>query len=108
MQQRLESLVRCEEQLWPDCGRPSDTILPPHAVQGGKATLTCSFEGLGLNSGQSLTSNKIFRQRWSEELPTSELSEASERPGLACAIEVEELIRRPPTVGGAVEFRVKG
>ena len=30
-------------------------------------------------------------------LPTSELWEAGERPGSACAIEVEGLRRRPPT-----------
>ena len=30
---KLESFVRCEEQLWPDCGGPSNTFLPPHAVQ---------------------------------------------------------------------------
>ena len=40
---KLESFVRCEEQLWPDCGRPSNTFLPPHAVRGGKATQTYSF-----------------------------------------------------------------
>ena len=28
---KLESFVRCEEQLWPDCGGPSNTFLPPHA-----------------------------------------------------------------------------
>ena len=43
---KLESFVRCEEQLWPDCGGPSNTFLPPHAVQGGKATQTYSL-GLG-------------------------------------------------------------
>ena len=25
---KLESFVRCEEQLWPDCGGPSNTFLP--------------------------------------------------------------------------------
>ena len=29
MQKRLESFVRCEEQLWPECGGPSNTFLPP-------------------------------------------------------------------------------
>ena len=28
MQQRLESLVGCEGQLWPDCGRPSKRSHP--------------------------------------------------------------------------------
>ena len=28
---KLESFLRCEEQLWPDCGGPSNTFLPPHA-----------------------------------------------------------------------------
>ena len=37
---KLESFVRCEEQLWPDCGGPSNTFLPPHAVRGGRATQT--------------------------------------------------------------------
>ena len=37
--------MRCEEQLWPDCGGPSNTFLPPHAVRGGKATQTYSFQG---------------------------------------------------------------
>ena len=50
---KLESFVRCEEQLWPDCGGPSNTFLPPHAVQGGKASQTSSFQGLGLNSVNS-------------------------------------------------------
>ena len=40
---KLESFVRCEEQLWPDCGGPSDTFLPPHTVQSGKATQTYFF-----------------------------------------------------------------
>ena len=40
---KLESFVRCEEQLWPDCGGPSTTFLPPHAFQGGKATQTYFF-----------------------------------------------------------------
>ena len=30
---KLESFVRCEKQHWPDCGGPSNTFLPPHAVQ---------------------------------------------------------------------------
>ena len=30
-----------------------NTLLPPHAVQGGKATQTYSFWGLGLNSDDS-------------------------------------------------------
>ena len=52
--------MRCEEQLWPDCGGPSDTFLPPHAVPGGKATQTYSFQGLGLNSRQQSTSENLF------------------------------------------------
>ena len=40
---KLESFVRCEEQLWPDCGGPSNNFLPPHAVRGGKDTQTYSF-----------------------------------------------------------------
>ena len=47
MQKKLGSLVRCEEQLWPDCGGPSNTFLPPHAVQ----------DTLGLNSSQLPASN---------------------------------------------------
>ena len=50
---KLESFVRCEAQLWPDCGGPSNTFLPPHDVQGGKATQTYSFWGVGLNSDNS-------------------------------------------------------
>ena len=56
---KLESVVRREEQLWPDGGRPSNTFLPPHAVRGGKATQTYSFWGLGLNS------NFFIPSRWS-------------------------------------------
>ena len=52
---KLESFVRREEQLWPDGGRPSNTFLPLHAVRGGKATQTYSFQGLSLNSSQLLT-----------------------------------------------------
>ena len=55
---KLESFVRREEQLWPDCGRPSNSFLPPHAVRGGKATQTHSFLGLGLNSSQLLALHK--------------------------------------------------
>ena len=40
---KLESFVRCEEQLWLDCGGPSNTFLPPDTVRGGKATQTYSF-----------------------------------------------------------------
>ena len=57
---KLESFVRCEAQLWPDCGGPSNTFLPPHAVQGGKATQTYSFQGLGLNSDNSPLLENLF------------------------------------------------
>ena len=41
-------------------------------------------------------------------LPSSGLQEAGERAGSTCAIEVEGLKRRPPTVGGglSLEFGV--
>ena len=43
----------------------------------------------------------LFRYRaQSWVLPSSELQEAGERAGSTCAIEVEGLKRRPPTVGG--------
>ena len=57
MQTRLDSFAKCEEQSWPDSGGPSSTFIPPHAVSG-KTTQTYSFQGLGLNSDQLLTSNK--------------------------------------------------
>ena len=40
-------------------------------------------------------------------LPTSELWEAGERPGSACATEVEGLRRRPPTAGGGLGLGFK-
>ena len=57
---KLESFVSFEEQLWPDCGRPSNIFLPRHTVRGGKATQTYSFLGLGLNSSQPLTFQKFL------------------------------------------------
>ena len=43
----------------------------------------------------------LFRYRaQSWVLPSSGLQEAGERAGSTCAIEVEGLKRRPPTVGG--------
>ena len=64
MQKRPDSFVRREEQLWPDSGGPSKIFLPPHAVQGGKATLTCSFQGFGPKTSQLPSHKKLFRYRW--------------------------------------------
>ena len=63
MRDQLESSVRREEQVWPDCGGPSNTFLLPHAVPGGKATQTYSLYNLGLDSSQESTSKNFFRFR---------------------------------------------
>ena len=55
-----EQARKLREVLWPDCGGPSNTFLPPHAVRGGKATQTYSFWGVGLNSRQQSTSKNLF------------------------------------------------
>ena len=48
MQTSFESFVKCTEQLWPECGGPSNTDIP---VSAGKTTPTLRFRprGLGLN-----------------------------------------------------------
>ena len=50
--------MRCEKQHWPDCGGPSNTFLPPHAVQGGKANLF--LLGFRPKLRQQPTSNNLF------------------------------------------------
>ena len=49
---KLESFVGREEHLWPDCERPSNSFLPPHAVRPshpnlfGSSVLGRSVRGL--------------------------------------------------------------
>ena len=53
---------------------------------------------MGTSTGGEENLLRYRAQSW--VLPSCGLQEAGERPGSTCAIEVEGLKRRPPTVGG--------
>ena len=96
MQTRFESFVKCEEQPWPDSGGPPNMFIPPHAVSGGKTAQTFSSV-LGVShQGDCKRVPSTGGPCPSWVLPTSELWEAGERLGSACAIEVEGLQPPPP------------
>ena len=62
-----------------------------------KRLLNLGQGGLG---GTGPEENLLRYRTQSWVLPSSGLQEAGKRPGSTCAIEVDGLKRRPPTVGG--------
>ena len=65
---KLESFVRCEEQVWRDCGGPSNTFLPPHAALERHPNLF--LLAFGLNSDNSPLLKKVIQfhdVRWVRE-----------------------------------------
>ena len=54
-----KNFVKCEEQLRPENGWPSDSFIPPHA---GNTTLPYSFSGVHLNSNVDGRSDPMIFQ----------------------------------------------
>ena len=82
---------------------PGPPRLGPLKAKPAARSLDVGVSGNDFKKGTSTTCSGTRAHRG-----CSELWEAGERPGSACAIEVEGLRRRPPTQGGGLglEFRV--
>ena len=65
MQTSCESFVKCEEQPWPDCGGPSNTFIPPHAVSGRQNHPNFFLLGFRLQLNSIAYFQKdFFRYQW--------------------------------------------